>query len=770
MSRILLLLDHRENRRLLLEALSPRYETVIPETDDALDGDYDLCIIDGPALERLGPRVETRKSAELPIFLPFLLITSRQDVGLATRHLWHSIDELITTPIERVELQARVEILLRVRQTSLQADTERLISETQAREVNAILESIDTAVMISDHEGRILRANAALARMVRRPLPDVLGKTFTELTGMTFTVPWRELAWKQGKTTKQHGVSMTFPFAPERGTTYWDIVVTPILQPDGRVGSVLKAFTEVSEYVIARKTVEEERAGLRTILEMLPVGVFIVDAAGGIVSANEASRRVWGGPIPAVHDVSGYRVLAGWRADNHMPIQPEEWAAARTLRHGETILDEEIDIQRFDGTRGTILNSATLLREEAGRITGAIWVMQDITERKHVEAERERALAELEATLVSIVDGLVIYAPDGTVLRANATARQLLGARMTEPGHPLTERATAAVVETLEGAVLPVDELPAMRALRGETVTGQVLAIRHHDHTVWVSATASPIHTADGALLGAVLNFADITDVIHLRESAERLQQQQKDLLQTVSHDLRAPLAVIKGHEQFVASMLAEKGINGKIQQSLAAIDRGVNRMNLMIQDLVDATRWEGGQLELKREAVNLPRYFADLLQRVSLVLDTARVQMDIPDDLPPVSADYARLERILVNLLSNALKYSAPDSPVRVRARQQDGEVVIAVIDQGIGLPPQAIPHLFERFYRVPGERKAEGIGLGLYITKILVEAHGLPAVAGTVKVGGRIWVESEVGKGSTFFFSLPIAHENRVQSDENS
>ena len=371
---------------------------IIPETDDALDGDYDLGLIDGPALDRLWQRVETRKSTESPIFLPFLLITSRQDVGLATHRLWHSVDELIISPIERVELQARVEILLRARHASVQIEDERLTYEAQAREVSAILESIDTAVMITDPEGRILRANSALARMVRRPLPDVLGKTFDELTGMTFAGPWRQQAWEQRKTTKRHGMEMTFTFAPERGTTYWDVVVTPILQPDGQVGSVLKAYTEVSEYVIARQIVEEERTRLRTILETLPVGVFLVDTTGEIVSANDAIRRVWGGPIPDVHSVDEYQAFKGWRADNGQPVQPEDWAAAKALRNGSTTLDDEIDIQRFDGTHGTILNSATPLRDDAGQITGAIWVIQDITERKRSEAERERLLAELDAT------------------------------------------------------------------------------------------------------------------------------------------------------------------------------------------------------------------------------------------------------------------------------------------------------------------------------------------------------------------------------------
>jgi len=184
------------------------------------------------------------------------------------------------------------------------------------------------------------------------------------------------------------------------------------------------------------------------------------------------------------------------------------------------------------------------------------------------------------------------------------------------------------------------------------------------------------------------------------------------------------------------------------MQQSLEAIDRSVKRMDVMLQDLVDVTRLESGQFLLKCEAVNLPRYLDDLLQQVRMVLEITRIQVDIPDDLPSVSADYARLERILVNLLSNALKYSNPDTPVRVQAKLQDNAVVIAVTDQGRGIPPKVIPHLFERFYRIPSERKAEGIGLGLYITRVLVEAHG-----------GQIRVESTVDKGSIFSFTLPVA-----------
>src|SRR6202158_4642653 len=119
MSRILLLMDHKENRRLLAEWLATRYTVLPQETDAAVDEEYDLCILDGTALDRLADRIQTRKKYQQTVFLPFLLVTGEQHVGLVTRHLWTSIDEVIHSPIEKVELQARTEVLLRARQQAV---------------------------------------------------------------------------------------------------------------------------------------------------------------------------------------------------------------------------------------------------------------------------------------------------------------------------------------------------------------------------------------------------------------------------------------------------------------------------------------------------------------------------------------------------------------------------------------------------------------------------------------------------------------------------
>ncbi|MBI2952921.1 MAG: hypothetical protein HYY30_01300 [Chloroflexi bacterium] len=238
--------------------------------------------------------------------------------------------------------------------------------------------------------------------------------------------------------------------------------------------------------------------------------------------------------------------------------------------------------------------------------------------------------------------------------------------------------------------------------------------------------------------------------IVELKETAHaatRRSAQLSEFTDLLAHDIRAPLSIVLGQAQLIVRA-AEAGEKDKVVQSAQAVTTSARRMNAMIQDLVDSTRLETGQVQLERQPVVLKEFVADLLGRARAAMDVGRVRVEIPADVPPVSADPNRLERILLNLLSNALKYSPPETEVLVRARKMDGEVIVSVADRGMGIAPEDQAHIFERFYRTKGARKAEGLGLGLYITRMLVEAHG-----------GRIWVESELGKGSTFYFTLPIA-----------
>jgi len=233
-----------------------------------------------------------------------------------------------------------------------------------------------------------------------------------------------------------------------------------------------------------------------------------------------------------------------------------------------------------------------------------------------------------------------------------------------------------------------------------------------------------------------------------IEAALRRNQEEREDLMHTISHDLRAPLTIIRGHAEMIPELLqVEPGLTPILRESIAAIERSVDGMNSMIRDLVDAARLEGGQITLELAPVDHEEYLAYLLQRSGAVVESGRIVLEIAPGLPTVRADKNRLDRIMLNLLTNAQKYSPPGKPIEVRAVPAGDEVAFSVTDHGPGIAPEDLPHIFERFYRPAGGRKAEGVGLGLYITKGLVEAHG-----------GRISITSEPGKGSTFTFTLPV------------
>jgi PAS domain S-box-containing protein len=389
----------------------------------------------------------------------------------------------------------------------------------------------------------------------------------------------------------------------------------------------------------------------------------------------------------------------------------------------------------------------------SARKTDAGWfvavVARDISEEKLTATERERLLdevqhrvAELESTLSALSNGLIIYDRDGSVLRMNRAAENILGystkewAAMTD-----VQRQTAVRMDDTEGRQIALDQTPRAKALRGKSIVGEQISIQQRaGNALQLLVSASPIRDEHGEIVGAVVSYTDITPLAELI-------QLRDDVTSTISHDLRQPLTAIIGQSQLAERALAADQKDVAVR-SVEAIHTSANRMNAMIRDLVDSVRLEAGALELHRKPVDLGAFFQDLLQRNSTAMDVNRIHVDIPADVPPVSADVDRLERIVLNLLSNALKYSTPPSPVQVRVSRQTKFGRVDVQDHGQGVPSHDLPHLFERFYRGQKAKGKESIGLGLYIARVLVEAHG-----------GRISVESELGKGSTFSFTLPLS-----------
>lgn len=389
-------------------------------------------------------------------------------------------------------------------------------------------------------------------------------------------------------------------------------------------------------------------------------------------------------------------------------------------------------LPQLSDTLTTLLDSSLLVLFFIPFLYGLI--LHPLLLQLEEEERNEKALREAEERFRQLTDAAfeaILISEHGVITDANAQATALFGYTCEE----LIGMTILAVVSPEERATVQA------HIEAGSEESYETMIMRKDGVLVPVEVHGKQaFYQQREARVSAVRNISE-------RRKAE---EDRRIFLHTISHDLRIPLAIIQGHTQLIGEMMPEEDAGEQIADSLRAIMQSVQGMNSMIKDLVDLARLESGQLTLNRQPLALQHYLPELLARVSTVLDTHRIVLRVPDELPAVAADVFRLERIMINLLTNALRYSTPGTPVYIDTAPCDDMVRIAVTDQGPGIPPAALPKLFERYYRVPGAPHTEGIGLGLYITKRLVEAHG-----------GHIRAESELNRGSTFSFTLPLAHE---------
>jgi len=314
-------------------------------------------------------------------------------------------------------------------------------------------------------------------------------------------------------------------------------------------------------------------------------------------------------------------------------------------------------------------------------------------------------------------------------------------------GYTLAEIADAPLHHAVhhrhpDGRPFPIEDCAVYAALSTRTpMRGHREVFVRKDGTFLQVQCDVGLLEVGGQRLGAVLEIRD-------RSLEERAEEAKRDYVALIAHDLRSPLTAVQGQAQALQRRSQRRGNSDSADVgSLAAIVANTRRMAAMIEDLLESSQLESGALLLRRTSIDLSRLAADVVAQLPTLKERQRIRILAPVPGPLVSADAMRVERALMNLLQNALKYSPADAPVEVEVRQAADEVVVDVIDHGAGIPIDQLPGLFQRFSRVArGEADPGGFGLGLYIARLIVEAHG-----------GRVWAESAVGTGSRIGFALP-------------
>ncbi|MHB8873158.1 MAG: sensor histidine kinase [Myxococcaceae bacterium] len=259
--------------------------------------------------------------------------------------------------------------------------------------------------------------------------------------------------------------------------------------------------------------------------------------------------------------------------------------------------------------------------------------------------------------------------------------------------------------------------------------------------------THVPVELLRGGLAVVFAGFLSEACVVQAAWLVKSVERQREEFISVVAHDLRAPLTTISLTAASLERLPADQHSGDREKHLLSSINVSTRRLSRMIGDLLDASRLEANRLELRREPANLTELIRGVVERAAAMTKGHPVRLVSPERLV-VEVDPQRLEQVLDNLLSNAAKHSFPGREITVEVEPRQREVTVSVINQGEGLSPEDFPRLFSRFYRGKAAREGtvEGLGLGLYITKGLVEAHG-----------GTIWAESTPGESATFRFTLP-------------
>jgi signal transduction histidine kinase len=561
----------------------------------------------------------------------------------------------------------------------------------------------------------------------------------------------------------------------------------PLRDPHGRIIGAVMAVRDMTErHRLERRLQGAEREAreranqLEAIFEAVTDAVLVYDGEGQIVQMNKAAHQLMERLLLSSYETFVTRPLKARVAqvaasdEQGHPLPIEQSPPSRILAGEVLTPDNTADIV-LQGTNGQVVHLSVTggpLRDADGKLTGAVTISHDVTERRRLEQIERQMHAETEARralLQLILDEL----PSGVYLVRGQDARLVLANRATATlwgaswlyDQPMSAFLTEQGIRIIgvDGRPLAPERLAMLRAVRhGEAVHQQQEIIRHADGTtlpVLVNAVAIDAHG---------LNLSPLRIGTPLPEEAERVaivvyqdvtalteaEQLKDEFIGIAAHELRNPLAVLKGYAHMLLFQ-NKRGQGAELadwqMEALLSIDQSTLRLVELTEDLLDVTRLQSGGLKLYPEPTDLVALVRRVVKRLHMT--TERHTLSIVTTLPylVIQVDAGRIQQVLGNLLSNAIKYSPQGGPIELTIRE-DGEtnmVLLSIRDQGIGIPLHEQARIFGRFARADNTH-AHGIGgtgLGLYLCRELVERQE-----------GRIWFESVEGQGSTFFIALPV------------
>jgi PAS domain S-box-containing protein len=586
----------------------------------------------------------------------------------------------------------------------------------------AVAENTSTYLAYLDRDFNFVWVNPSYAKGTGYDVERLVGQNHFNLFPNKENQAIFEKVRDTGQPAEFYDKPFEYRYQSRQGDTYWDWTLVPIKDIKGKVQGLVLSLTDITSRKKTELQLERIAREWRTTFDSISDFISIHDMGYKFVRVNRALSNALKMKPGEMIGKPCYELL-------HKTHRP--WPSCPHQRTMETKMPAVEEL--FEANLRLHLEVTTLpVLDENGQLTQTVHISRDITKRKMAEAalkESERKYRELADMLP-----LIVFEADrnGRVTFANRMAYRITGYTPDD----FDQAMNLAQMVAPEDLNKLKDNM--QRIMNREESPGNEYTIVRKDGSTFPARVFSSPVLRDGEVCGLEGIVIDLTD-------QRRLEQLKDEFIGLVSHELRTPLTTIMGSVNMVLntwSQLSQKDSRRLLTDAAMASED----LSGILGNLLELSRVKADRLILHLEPVNVKTLTRNVIRQLKPRTSIHRFVVDISKETPPVAADPLRLERILHNLLENAVRYSPNGGEIRISARKEGIEMVIQVHDQGIGISQSDQARLFAPFQRLE-EIKTAGIGLGLLVCRRLVESHG-----------GRIWVESEPGRGATFFFTIPL------------
>lgn len=611
------------------------------------------------------------------------------------------------------------------------------------RQLRTLLDLAPDGIFIADGDGRYTFVNETGCRMLGYARDELLGMTVMEMVPAEDT---ERLSSAKARCLAAGTLVEEWQLIRKDGSLL-PVEVSANCLPNGQWQGYVRDISErrarEAESEALLEQTETHSRWLQSVVETLPLGVLLFYPDGRI-TWNHRAEEILG--IPLDPSLGTAQFLGRILYPDGRPMPRERLVSQRVLREGEMLTAEEYLVERPDGVRVPLLGSAAPIFGEGGRILGAVCVFQDMTERMRMEEAIRRNERLLQGVFDLLPVGVWIADPSGRVRMANPAGQRIwAGSRFVAPQE--FNEYKAWWVET--GERLQPEDWAIARAIRyGESSRGELLRIQCFDGSFkTIINWAAPIRSDLGEIVGAIAVNEDVTSLQQTQEQLRKAVREREQILAIVAHDLRNPLHRIMLGASAAEIRAADLPGGQPLRTLAASLVEITGRMSGLVDDLLAvAVEATDGRSMLKLAPVPATTLLAKVIENLHALLAESGLELEIDELswLPVIHVDVDRILRVFANLLDNALKFTRPPGRIRVTAERIVGGVRFTIANSGESLSPEEIAAMFHPFWQATGDRR--GAGLGLAISRSIVEAHG-----------GSIWAEAAEGERVRVCFILP-------------